>query len=155
MPKIIHETYIEAPLVKCFDLARSVEKHIETTSNTNEKAVAGVTTGLLQLGDSVTWEAIHFGVKQKLTAKIVAMEAPQNFTDVMIRGAFHSFTHIHIFTESYGGTIMKDVFTYRAPFGVLGKIADHLFLEKYMKNFIISRASELKKIAEKNIEDTF
>ena len=75
MPKIIHETYIEAPLVKCFDLARSVEKHIETTSNTNEKAVAGVTTGLLQLGDSVTWEAIHFGVKQKLTAKIVAMDA--------------------------------------------------------------------------------
>lgn len=155
MPKIIHETYMEAPIVKCFDLARSVETHIETTSNTNEKAVAGVTTGLLQLGDSVTWEAIHFGVKLKLTAKIVAMDAPQTFKDVMVRGAFHSFTHIHIFTESKEGTLMKDIFTYRAPFGVLGKIADYLFLEKYMENFIVSRASELKKIAEKYIEDTF
>lgn len=151
MPKIIHETYIEAPIVKCFDLARNVEKHIETTSHTNERAVAGVTTGLLQLEDSVTWEATHFGVTQKLTAKIIAMDAPHTFTDVMIRGAFHSFTHIHTFTESSGGTMMKDTFTYKAPFGVLGKIADHLFLERYMKNFIISRANELKKIAEKNI----
>ncbi|SES30335.1 hypothetical protein SAMN05518872_107180 [Psychrobacillus sp. OK032] len=102
----------------------------------------------MQLGDSVTWEAIHFGVKQKLTAKIIEMAAPHTFTDVMVRGAFHSFTHIHEFTESNGGTIMKDTFEYTAPFGVLGKIADKLFLKRYMKNFIISRASELKKIAE-------
>lgn len=151
MPKIIHETYIEAPIVNCFDLARNVEKHIETTSNTKERAVAGVTTGLLQLGDSVTWEATHFGVKQRLTAKIITMDAPHTFTDVMIRGAFHSFTHAHAFTESNGGTIMKDIFTYKAPFGVLGKIANQLFLERYMKKFIISRASALKKIAETNM----
>lgn len=148
MPKIIHETYIEAPIVKCFDLARNVEIHTVTTKNTNEKAVAGVTTGLLQLGDSVTWEATHFAVKQRLTAKIINMNAPHTFTDVMIRGAFHSFTHTHEFTDYNGGTVMKDTFAYKAPLGIIGKIADILFLEKYMKNFIISRASELKKIAE-------
>lgn len=148
MPKIIHETSIEAPIVKCFDLARNVEIHTTTTANTNEIAVAGVTTGLLQLGDSVTWEATHFGIRQQLTAKIIDMDAPHTFTDVMTRGAFHSFTHTHEFIEYDRGTVMKDTFAYRSPFGVLGEIADKLFLKRYMKNFIISRASELKKIAE-------
>ncbi len=40
---------------------------------------------------------------------------------------------------------MKDTFNYKSPLGVLGKIADKLFLEKYMRHFIIHRAKELKK----------
>lgn len=152
MPVIIHEIDIEAPLVKCFDLARNVEIHTATTTNTNEKAVAGITTGLLQLEDSVTWEATHFGMKQRLTAKIINMNMPHTFTDVMIRGAFHSFTHTHEFSEYDKGTVMKDTFSYRAPLGVLGKLADKLFLERYMKNFISSRALQLKKIAEADIK---
>lgn len=149
MPIINHEIHIRAPISKCFDLARNVDVHTETTSKTKERAVGGVTTGLMEIGDFVTWEAIHFGVKQKLTARIIMMEKPDRFTDEMVNGAFHSFTHTHEFIESSNGTIMFDTFNYKAPFGPLGYIADRLFLENYMRKFISDRAVELKKIAER------
>ncbi|MCJ8007326.1 SRPBCC family protein [Lederbergia wuyishanensis] len=149
MPIINLDIYINAPINVCFDLARNVEVHTETTSKTKERAIDGVTVGLMENGDTVTWEAIHFGVKQTLTAQIIEMEKPYKFTDVMVKGAFHSFTHTHEFMENGTGTIMKDTFSYKSPFGILGKIADLLFLETYMRNFIVNRAKELKRIAEK------
>ncbi|MBO0992756.1 SRPBCC family protein [Bacillus sp. SD088] len=151
MPIIKHAILIHAPIHVCFDLARNVEVHTETTKKTKERAIAGITAGLMENGQTVTWEATHFGVKQKLTAKIIEMEKPYTFTDVMVKGAFHSFTHTHEFIESGTGTIMKDSFSYQAPFGILGKLADRLFLEKYMRRFIIDRAKELKKIAERKL----
>ena len=148
MPIIILETYVKAPIGMCFDFSRDVEIHTKTTSQTQERAVGGITTGLLKKGDEVTWEAIHFGVKQRLTAKISEMNEPYTFTDVMVKGAFHSFTHTHEFIENGSGTIMKDIFEYKSPFGIIGHLADKLFLEKYMTRFLVTRADELKKIAE-------
>lgn len=148
MPVIQHKQFIQAPINICFDLARNVDIHTETTAKTKEKAVDGVTQGLLEKGDTVTWEAVHLGIKQRLTAKITHLEKPHIFVDVMVKGAFHSFTHTHQFKEKNEGTIMIDTFKYKSPFGPIGKIADKLFLEKYMLNFIKSRAKELKRIAE-------
>lgn len=148
MPIIEHQIYIQAPIAICFDLARNVDVHTETTGETKERAVGGVTTGLMGKGDSVTWQATHFGIKQKLTARIVEMEKPYWFKDEMLKGAFQSFTHTHEFSRSADGTLMKDKFVYRAPFGIVGRIADKLFLENYMRQFIARRAMELKKIAE-------
>ncbi|WP_226679959.1 SRPBCC family protein [Sutcliffiella horikoshii] len=149
MPLIEHRQFIKAPVEICFDLARNVDIHTQTTSKTKERAVAGVTEGLLEQGDFVTWEAIHFGIKQMLTAKVTLMEPPHKFVDVMVNGAFQSFTHTHQFFEADGGTIMVDNFQYKSPFGLIGVTADKLFLERYMRGFIISRAKELKRIAEK------
>ncbi|QVY63450.1 SRPBCC family protein [Cytobacillus gottheilii] len=148
MPVIEHQQFIKAPVEVCFDLARNVDIHTQTTSKTRERAVSGVTEGFLEQGDTVTWEAIHFGIKQRLTAKVTVMEKPHKFVDVMVTGAFHSFVHTHQFIEEAGGTIMIDKFQYKSPFGPIGVVADKLFLEKYMTAFIASRAKALKKIAE-------
>jgi ligand-binding SRPBCC domain-containing protein len=148
MPIIIHKQFINAPITICFDLARNVEIHTRTTTNTKEKAVAGTTLGLLVEGDTVTWQATHFGIKQRLTAKVIYLEKPTKFVDVMVKGAFHSFTHTHEFIEKNDRTLMVDTFEYKSPLGPLGVIADKLFLEKYMTNFLANRAKELKKIAE-------
>lgn len=154
MPIITHKQYIQAPIDVCFDLARNVEIHTKTTAGTKEKAIGGVTEGLLEMGDTVTWEATHFGIKQRLTAKVTHMENPTEFVDVMIKGAFKSFTHTHQFLEEKDGTLMIDIFDYQSPLGLIGVFADKLFLEKYMTGFIRNRAQELKKIAEENEIDT-
>lgn len=148
MPVINFEIYVDAPIEVCFDLTRNVDVHTETTAKSKERAIAGVTSGLMGKGDTVTWEAMHLGVKQKLTAKIIEMDKPYSFTDVMVKGAFHSFTHTHEFIKQGKGTLMRDRFEYRSPLGILGKIADKLFLEKYMTRFIVERSMELKRIAE-------
>ncbi|MDR7080714.1 ligand-binding SRPBCC domain-containing protein [Neobacillus niacini] len=149
MPVIEHKQFIKAPIEICFDLARDVEVHTRTSVKTKERAVGGVTAGLLQEGDSVTWEAVHFGIKQRLTAKVIFMEKPHSFVDVMVKGAFKSFIHIHQFIEEEEGTTMIDHFQYRSRFGPIGILIDKLFLEKYMRKFIANRARGLKKIAEK------
>ncbi|WP_404451865.1 SRPBCC family protein [Virgibacillus necropolis] len=149
MPIIKHKQFIQAPMEVCFDLTRNVNVHTKTTAKTKEQAVGGVTQGLLKEGDTVTWEATHFGIKQRLTAKVTHMEKPTEFVDIMVKGAFSFFTHTHQFIEEKGGTLMIDTFEYKSPLGPIGVIADKLFLEKYMTAFIITRAKELKRIAEK------
>ncbi len=149
MPTIRHSQFIKAPIEICFDLARSVEVHTQTTSRTQERAVGGVTSGLLEKGDMVTWEAVHFGIRQRLTAKVTVMEKPFRFVDIMVKGAFKSFVHTHEFFEEAEGTVMIDTFQYESPLGLLGIAADKLFLERYMREFIVSRAWGLRELAEK------
>lgn len=148
MPFLVHQQFIKAPIEVCFDLARDVNIHMVTASKTKERVVGGVVEGQLELGDIVTWEAVHFGMKQRLTAQITIMERPHKFQDVMVKGAFHSFIHTHEFKEVKDGTVMLDLFEYKSPLGYIGVIADLLFLEKYMKSFIATRAEALKEIAE-------
>jgi ligand-binding SRPBCC domain-containing protein len=148
MPVIEIEIVINAPIERVFDLTRSIDLHAETMSKHNEKAVGGVTEGLINLGETVTWEATHFFVRQKLTSKITKFERPNYFRDEMVRGAFKSFTHDHFFTETDSGTIVKDIFEYKSPFGILGRIADGLFLEDYMREMLSERNLVIKQIAE-------
>lgn len=119
---------IAAPPERCFDLARSVDLHVRSTAATGERAVAGKTSGLLELGDEVTWRARHFGVRQSLSGRISAYDRPRHFQDTMLRGAFRHLRHDHYFEPVDRGTLMRDVFEYAAPFGLLGRLAERLFL---------------------------
>ena len=148
MPIIRLQTFIDAPINVVFDLSRSIDLHKISTAHTNEEAVAGKTSGLIGMGESVTWKAKHFGVTQLLTSKITAFESPNYFTDEMVSGAFKRFKHEHIFTEDNGVVLMTDVFDYTSPYGTLGRIADYLFLEKYMTNLLAERNRIVKVFAE-------
>lgn len=148
MPIIKLESEINAPVERVFDLARSIDLHRATMTKYKEKAVAGVTTGLINLGEIVTWEATHFGVKQRLTSKITAFEPPRYFRDSMVAGAFKRFDHDHFFEKIGGQTRVKDVFDYDSPLGILGKIADALFVEKHLRDMLAERNQIIKAAAE-------
>ena len=148
MPIIKLETIINAPIERVFDLARSIDLHADSMTQTDEKAVAGVTSGLINLGQTVTWEARHFGIRQRLTSRITVCDRPRQFSDTMVSGAFQRFDHDHFFAESDGKTVMRDVFDYDSPLWVLGRIADFLFLERYMKDLLAKRNELIKRVAE-------
>lgn len=148
MPIIKIEIIVDSPPERVFDLARCIDLHEETMQQTGEKAIAGVTKGLINLNETVTWEATHFGIKQKLTSKITMFDRPHRFRDSMVKGAFARFDHDHYFEERDGKTLMRDIFDYDSPFWFFGKIADALFLERYMTNLLTKRNLLIKKIAE-------
>lgn len=148
MPKIELNTFITANKTLVFDLARSIDLHKISTQNTKETAIAGKTHGLIDLNESVTWHAKHFGVYHTLTSKITAFNPPYYFVDEMASGIFKSFKHEHHFKDLDGGTLMTDVFEYESPYGVLGRLADHLFLQKYMTKFLRERNQIIKEFAE-------
>jgi len=142
-------TDIEAPPSRCFDLARSVDAHIESATGTSERAIAGVTKGLLALGDEVTWRAKHLGRSQVLASRITAFDRPHRFQDSMVRGAFAHLVHDHLFAATpNGGTQMVDVLDYAAPCGPFGRLAEKLFLTAYLARFLRQRAQVLKRLAE-------
>ena len=148
MPKIQLEIVVNAPIERVFDLARSIDLHQDSMSHTKERAIAGKTEGLIGLGETVTWEATHFGIKQNLTSIITVCDRPNRFSDSMVSGAFARFDHDHVFEEIDGKTMMRDVFDYGSPLGFLGNIADFLFLESYMKRLLEKRNTDIKSAAE-------
>lgn len=149
MPLIELTTHIDAPVARCFDLARSIDFHITTAGKTGETAVAGRMTGLIGLHETVTWRAKHLGVWQKLTSEITACERPRHFQDVMRKGAFASLCHDHFFEDAGNDrTVMRDSFAFESPLGPLGKMANWLFLEAYLRRFIVERNDLLKQMAE-------
>jgi ligand-binding SRPBCC domain-containing protein len=151
MPVIEFTVPVRAPASRCFDLARSVEFHLASTGSTGETVVGGVRSGLMALGDSVTWEARHFGLRQRLTSEITAFDRPHRFRDSQIRGAFARFDHDHGFAPAptdAGITLLSDRFDYQAPFGWLGKVAEAVFLTRYMEGFLRQRVQRLKEALE-------
>ena len=148
MQTIHIETRITAPPERCFLLAVNLDLHMESTAQTRERAVAGVTHGIIGPGESVTWEGRHFGLMLRHTSIISAYDRPRYFQDVMTRGMFKSFEHDHHFAADHGGTLMRDELRFAAPLGVLGIIAETLVLKRYLAGFLIERNALIKAVAE-------
>jgi ligand-binding SRPBCC domain-containing protein len=155
MPLYEHKQFINAPIEVCFNVARDVGVHTQTALKTKGKAVGGVTNGLLKEADSVTWEFVHFGIKQKVTSRVIFMDKPYSFVVKMVRGPFRFFIYIHQFIEEEEGTAIIHHFQYKSRFSLIGVLLDKLFLAKHMENFIVTRACGLKKIAEIKTNQTF
>lgn len=148
MPIIELKTVIFAAIQRVFDLSRSIDLHKISTVKTNEEAVAGRMSGLIMLNESVTWRAKHFGITQLLTSKITAFQNPNYFVDEMTSGAFKKFKHEHLFESKDGGVMMIDKFDFTSPLGLLGRLADVLFLKKYMTSLLEERNRVIKDFAE-------
>lgn len=108
MPTIKLTTRINAPIAKCFDVSRDIGVHELSTKDTKERAIAGKIAGLCELNDEITWEAIHFGIKQRLTVRITKLTRPYYFEDIMLKGAFKSMKHEHHFKDIDGNTVMDE-----------------------------------------------
>jgi len=142
------ETFIAAPPDRCFDLARSIDLHMASTDWTGEKAIAGVTSGLIALGQEVTWEGRHFGLQLHHTSLITAYDRPHHFQDCMLRGRFKSFCHDHYFESRDGGTVMRDEMEFLAPCGLLGWLVERTLLKSHMTDLLSRRNQAIKRAAE-------
>jgi ligand-binding SRPBCC domain-containing protein len=142
------ETRIAAPARRCFLLALSIDLHMASTAGTREQAVAGVTTGLIGEGESVTWRGRHFGLMLQHTSRITQYEPPAFFQDVMTSGVFKRFEHDHRFQERDGETVMRDELRFSAPFGVFGLMAERLVLRNYLTRFLLERNKFITHVAE-------
>jgi ligand-binding SRPBCC domain-containing protein len=142
------DTFIHAPRELCFDLALDVDIHAAAESRTKERIAGGRASGRLRLGETVTFEAVHFGIRQRLTSKVISFDRPSQFTDQMQEGAFSFLRHTHTFVEDSDGTLMRDRLDIAAPLGPIGWIAERVFLARYMRRFLVHHQDEFRKIVE-------
>jgi len=126
-----------------FDRARDIGLHTASQSAADERAVAGVVTGLIGLGEEVTWRARHFGVPLLLTSRITTFDAPHRFVDEQVRGPFARFRHEHLFEADGTGSVMIDRLEYAAPLGPLGGIAERLVVTRHLRRLLQARGAFL------------
>jgi ligand-binding SRPBCC domain-containing protein len=141
-------TKVNAPIQKVFDINRNIDIHQKSASKTNEIAIDGVTSGLINLNETVTWRGKHFGIYLTHKSRMTAMNFYDYFVDEMEEGKFKSFRHEHFFEEQNGITTMTDKLCYETPFGVFGQLFDYLFLKKYLTQFLLGRNRVLKELSE-------
>ena len=148
MTQIKTLTTIKAPIEIVFNNCRNIDIHQYSASKTNEKAIAGKTSGLINKGETVTWKGKHFGIYIQHESIISEMNFPNYFVDEQLKGQFKSFKHQHFFTQKENQTIMTDILDYETPFGFIGKLFDKLLLVNHLTNFIIYRNTILKELSE-------
>lgn len=148
MPVIELTTIINAPIERCFDLARSIDLHKVSTAGTEEEAIAGVTSGLIGKGQHVTWRARHFGIAQTLTSEITQFQFPFYFRDEMTSGPFRMIKHDHLFEENDNTKVMRDIFRFESPGWIFGTLFNRFVLINYLRNLLIRRNEIIKDVAE-------
>ncbi|MET9535338.1 SRPBCC family protein [Streptomyces sp. NPDC006649] len=137
-------TTLAASPERVFEACLNVEEHTRSMAASSEQAVGGRTHGLLTLGEGVTFEARHFGLTWRLTARITAWDRPRCFVDEQEAGPFQQWRHAHHFApDGAGGTVMTDVIDFASPLGAIGRIADTTVLSWYMPKLIRSRNAHL------------
>jgi ligand-binding SRPBCC domain-containing protein len=143
-------TRTSMPKPELFDLARSIDAHKDSMARSREDAVAGVRSGLISLGEQVTWRAWHFGVPIRMTSRITEMEAPDYFVDEQVKGPFRRFRHVHEFKEDSKGTTMVDRIEFTAPFGLVGRVVERLVLARYLRTLVETRNRHLAAVPRAN-----
>lgn len=148
------ETRIAAPPERCFLLSLSIDLHMDSTAPTRERAIAGVTHGIIGPDQTVTWRGRHFGLMLTHTSLIDRYDPPHYFRDVMIHGHFRSFEHEHFFEISGGShTVMRDCLHFSAPFGVVGSSVERFILRRYFTKFLLQRNGVIRRVAESSSEE--
>lgn len=137
--RFVCRTESPLPVEQLFDLARSIDVHLDSQKGSGERAVAGVTSGLIGEGQEVTWRARHFGVPLTMTSRVTQLDFPRSFTDEQVKGPFKAFRHVHGFESTAAGSVMTDRVEFAAPLGALGVAVERLFLARYLERLIAAR----------------
>lgn len=142
-------TAIAAPPQRVFDVSLEIETHMASMADSGEQAIGGVTSGQLKLGDTVTWQARHFGLRWRMTSLISVYDPPGHFVDEQVTGPFKRWHHAHHFeSDGNGGTVMRDIVDFAAPLGPLGVTAEFVVLNRYMPRLIHIRNDHIKAATE-------
>ena len=91
----------------------------------------------------MTWVAEHLGY-----------EPPHRFEDVMKKGPFRSWHHVHRFEHESGVTTVHDEVEYRLPLGPLGQLFGSRMVRKRLQRMFKARELRLIRDLERHSEFT-
>lgn len=160
MGSFVLERTIAAPIERVFALSLDVGVHVDSMVAHDERIADGVRSGRMTEGDTVTWDARHFGIRFRMTSLVFDVDAPHAFSDRQIRGPFAEFRHRHTFEpapapgnpERSGerATLMRDEIVFRSPFGLIGRVVDALVMRRHLVRLIEQRNDTLAALAERS-----
>lgn len=124
-----------------FDVSLDIDVQAASMFNQRGSAIDGVTSGRIELDQTVTWRARFFGVWFTHTSRITELHAPRSFTDEQVAGPFRSYRHQHFFDGVPGGCRMTDHITVASPIG--GRPVEAAILIPVLRRLILRRNAAL------------
>lgn len=73
-------------------------------------------------------------IKMKWLTEITQVKDKSFFIDEQRMGPYKMWHHQHLFEEQNDGVLMTDIVTYIPPFGIVGNIANAVFIKKQLRN---------------------
>ena len=146
--QIIREITIQEDMEKIWDFMSS-PKNLEkitpeemtfkiTSENTDEKMYPGMI---------ISYKVTPIkGIPMEWITEITQVQQNKFFIDEQRIGPYKMWHHQHIFEKTHFGIKMKDIVTYVPPFGIIGKIANGLFIKNQVNKIFDFRTVALKKI---------
>ena len=100
-------------------------------------------------GSEIILKITNYGIISTEWQLLVTEFHPLNgFVDVMTKGPFQSWKHIHKFEEIGNSSKLTDIIKYEMPFGFAGKLFHKLFFKKMMNELFEYRHNLTKKLLE-------
>ncbi|MET0463670.1 MAG: SRPBCC family protein [Chitinophagaceae bacterium] len=86
------------------------------------------------------------GISVYWMTEITHVKAGEYFVDEQRKGPYSLWHHQHHFRKIEGGVEMTDIVHYRIPFGMIGKLADKLFVKNKLKGIFEYRREVIEKM---------
>ena len=122
------------------NLTRITPKHMgfEITSGYHGKTYAG---------QIITYKVSPLpGIRMSWVTEITHVDPGKYFVDEQRYGPYSMWHHEHIFKPVEGGVLMTDRVSYKIPLGILGHIAQNLFVRRQLKDVFSYRNNVLDQI---------
>ncbi|MDA8100328.1 MAG: SRPBCC family protein [Nitrospiraceae bacterium] len=87
------------------------------------------------------------GIPLSWKTRIRDYRPPVRFEDAQLAGPYRSWSHVHLFDTVDGGTLMRDVVTYRLPFGPLGNVVHAVAVRRQLEDIFRYRAVRIEEWA--------
>ena len=86
------------------------------------------------------------GIKMTWVTEITHVEYQKYFVDEQRVGPYALWHHEHIIEEIDGGVLMKDIVSYKPPMGLLGSIANALFIKRQLNSIFDYRVKAVESV---------
>jgi ligand-binding SRPBCC domain-containing protein len=161
LPQIERSVEIDAPLERVFAFVIDIRNHRRVVPPETQEHLLDAGDGPMRVGVVVRLRARYGGVRWTLASQISAFDPPgpdhpesAYFRDEQVRGPFAVWQHDHWFASTTTGTRLTDRFTYAAPLGPLGRVAERFWLNGRMRHLLEYMQKAQKRLLEAENDDT-
>jgi ligand-binding SRPBCC domain-containing protein len=86
------------------------------------------------------------GIKMNWMTEITHVKEGEYFVDEQRFGPYALWHHQHHFKSIPGGVLMSDILNYAIPYGILGRLANTILVEKQIKKIFSYREKAIKEL---------
>lgn len=134
------EMIVRRPVQEVFEFFSRPENLVRITPPWLGFRILTPSPVVMKPGALIEYTIQVLGVRWRWQTVISAYRPPCMFVDEQLRGPYALWRHTHTFTETDGGTLIRDSVEYGMPFGLPGRLVRFLSVRRKLDTIFAYRA---------------